>query len=166
MAEPNKPTHPLVSIAGIAGAAAGWALSQYAGPSLWIPGAATILLFLLFTKTPLHPKFFLGAITMTGGHVLWLFIASIFAQVWAATALDIVILSTGIAWLWLRPALAPVLFLGVVQSASLAYNVHMLTSNPVGSFTHKALAVHCLWRLIALVCLFAGYLKLRRAATS
>lgn len=162
MAEPTKPSHPLASVGGIAGAAGGWALSHYAGPSLWIPGIATILLLLLFTKTPLRPKFFLGAITTTGGHVLWLLVASFMAQIWAATALDIVILSIGILWLWLRPGLAPALFLGIVQLGSLAYNAYLLTSYPVGNLMHKALTVHCIWRIIALLCLVTGCLKLRR----
>ena len=162
MAEPTNPTHPLASVGGIAGAAGGWALSHYAGPSLWIPGIATILLLLIFTKTPLRPKFFLGAITTTGGHVIWFLVASFIAQIWAATVLDIAILSIGILWLWLRPSLAAALFLGLVQLGSLAYNAYLLSSNPVGSLPHKALTVHCVWRLIALLCLVVGYLKLRR----
>jgi hypothetical protein len=71
MAEPTKPTHPFASVGGIAGAAGGWALSHYTGPSLWIPGAATLLLLLIFTKTPLRPKFFVGAISTTVGHVVF-----------------------------------------------------------------------------------------------
>ena len=121
-----------------------------------------MLLWLLFIKTPLRPKFFLGAIAMTGGHVIWFLVTSLMAQNWALTALDIVILSGGIVWLWLRPGLAPALFLGLVQLASLAYNVYLLSSNPVGSLPHKALTVHCIWRLIALLCLVTGYLTLRR----
>ncbi len=121
-----------------------------------------MLLLLIFTKTPLRPKFFLGAITTTGGHVLWFLVASFIAQLWAASALDIVILSVGILWLWLRPGLAAALFLGVVQLGSLAFNAYLLTSNSVGSLPHKALTVHCIWRLIALLCLVTGYRRLRR----
>jgi hypothetical protein len=162
MAEPTKPTHPLAYVNVIAGAAGGWALSRYAGLLLWFPSVATILLLLLFTKTPLRPKFFLGAISTTGGHVLWFLVGSFMTQIWAATALDIVILSIGILWLWLRPGLAPAFFLGLVQLGSLACNAYLLTSNPFGSLEHKALTVHCIWRLIALLCLVTGYLKLRR----
>jgi hypothetical protein len=162
MAEPSKPTHPLASVGGIAGAAGGWALSHYAGASLWIPGAATLLLLLVFTKTPLRPQYFVGAIATTGGHVLWFVVASFIAHIWAATTLDIVILSIGIVWLWLRPGLAPALYLGLVQLGSLAYNAYVLSSQPVGSLPHKALTVHCIWRLIALLCLVIGYLNLRR----
>jgi hypothetical protein len=162
MAETSKPTHPLASVGGIAGAAGGWVLSHYAGASLWIPGAATVLLFLLFNKTPLRPKFFLGAIATTGGHVLWFITASFLAQIWATTAPDIVILSIAILWLWLRPSLAAALFLGVVQLGSLAYNGYLLSSQPVGSLPLKALTVHCIWHAIAVLCLVTGYLQLRR----
>lgn len=166
MAEPTKSTHPLASLGGLAGAAGGWALSHYVGPSLWIPGAATLLLLLLLTKTPLRPKFFLGAITATGGHVLWFVIASFMSQMWAATVLDIIILSVGLLWLWLRPGLASAIFLGVIQLGSLAYNGYLLSTTPAGTLPHKALTVHCVWRLVAILCLVTGYLKLRRERTA
>lgn len=137
-------------------------MSRYAGASLWIPGAATIVLLLLFTKTPLRPKFFLGAIATTGGHVVWFLAASFLTQMWAVTAPDILVLAVGILWLWLRPGLAPALFLGLIQFGLLAYNAYLLGLNPVGSLEHKALTVHCTWRLVAVVCLVIGYFKLRR----
>src|SRR5688572_604393 len=111
MTEQTKPTHPLAPLAAIAGDAGAGPLSRYAGPSLWIPGVATGLLLLLFTKTPLRPKYFLGAIVTTGGHVLWFTFGSFLAQSWSATALDITALSLGILWLWLRPGMASALFL-------------------------------------------------------
>src|SRR5438309_2142198 len=127
MTEPKKATHPLASVGGIAGAAGGWASSQYCGASIWIPGAAAVLLLLLFTKTPFRPKFFVGAIATTGAHLIWFVVASAIVGAWAATALDIILLSVGVICLWLRPGFVPVLFLGVVQLASLAINVFSLT---------------------------------------
>ncbi len=83
-------------------------------------------------------------------------------RTWAPAAIDIAVLSIGIAWLWLRPSLAAALFLGLVQLASLAYNVASLIPAPFGSASHKALTVHCIWRLLSIACLIVGYLKLRR----
>ena len=162
MTEPKKPARPLASVGGIAGAAGGWAFSQYCGASVWIPGAAAILLLLLFTKTPLRPKFFVGAIATTGAHIIWFVIGSVIAGAWAATALDIIALSVSVIWLWLRPGLAAVIFLGLIQLASLVINVFLLTSATYGDATHRALTAHCIFRLIALTCLVSGYIRLRR----
>jgi len=162
MTEPKKAIHPFASVGGIAGAAGGWAFSQYCGACAWIPGGAAILLFLLFSKTRMRPKWFVGAITVTGAHVIWFIIGSAAVGAWAATALDIFALLAGIVWLWLRPGIAAVIFLGVVQLASLAMNVYGLTSAPVGSLTHRALTAHCIFRIIAVTCLVFGYIRFRR----
>jgi len=162
MADPKKPVHPLASVGGIVGAAGGWTLSQYTGASLWIPGITTLLLFLIFAKTLLHPKFFSGAIAVTGGHVAWFVVGSLVTNMWGATALDILLLSVGMIWLWVGPGLGAVLFLGLLQLASLAYNTVLIVSMPFGSPQHRALTVHCVWRLLAIVCLVFGYIKMRR----
>ena len=162
MAEPKNPVHPLASVGGIVGAVGGWTLSQYTGASLWIPGITTLFLFLIFTKTPLRPKFFAGAIAVTGGHVAWFVVGSLIMNMWAATVLDIMLLSIGIVWLWVGPGLGAVLFVGLVQLASLASNTVSISSASFGSPQHRALTVHCVWRLLAIVCLVFGYIKMRR----
>lgn len=155
--------NPLTTVSGLAGAAGGWALSQYCGASIWIPGVAALLLLLLFTKTPIHPKWFVGAITTTGAHIIWFVIGSAITGAWATTALDIIALLVGIIWLWLLPALGAVIFLGLVQLASLAINVFALTSAPIGVPTHRALTAHCVFRLLAITCLIYGYIRMRRS---
>ncbi len=162
MAETKKPANPLASVSGIVGAAGGWAVSHYTGVLSWIPAIASILLLLLFTKTPLRPRFFLGAITITGGHVAWFMVGCLLANLWAEAAIDLVALSIGILWLWFKPNLGAVLFLGLIQLGSLAYNVFLLSSAAIGSVPHKALTVHCLWRLMAIAFLISGYIKMRR----
>ena len=166
MTEPKKTVHPLASVGGIAGAAGGWLLSRYCGAYIWIPGIAAILLLLLFTKTPLRPKFFVGAITVTGAHVVWFIAGSAVTGAWAATAFDVVALSLGIVWLWLQPGLAAAIYLGLVQLASLGLNVLSLSAVTYGEPTHRALTAHCVFRLAALICLVVGYLHLRRERTA
>ena len=158
MTEPMKPPKLLA----IMGAAAGLAVSMYVGRILWIPGTATFLLFLLFAATSFRPKFFVGAISITGGHVFRMVLASAVGNAWAATAMDIVLLSAGILWLWLRPGFGAALFLGVVQIVSLALISVMFSSFQYGSLEHKALTVDCIWRLMAIVALITGYVALRR----
>lgn len=162
MPEPSKKSHPLASIGGIAGAIGGWTLSQYCGASIWIPGAAIILFLLLFAKSPLRPKYFAGAIATTVAHVIWFVVGSAITGMWSGTALDIIVLSVGIVWLWWRPNLPAILFLGLVQLASLVFNAYMISSTPFGSAQHRALTAHCVFRLIAIICLIVGYLRMRR----
>ena len=162
MSEPTKQSHPLASVGGIVGAICGWSLSQYCGASIWIPGAASILFLLLFTKSPIRPKSFAGAIATTAAHVTWFIVGSAIVGVWSATALDIVALTIGIVWLWVRPGLIAALFLGLVQGASLAFNAYTISSVAFGSAPHRALTAHCAFRLIAIACLVVGYMRLRR----
>ena len=166
MPEPSKKSHPLASIGGIAGAIGGWTLSQYCGASIWIPGAAIILFLVLFAKSPVRPKHFAGAIATTAAHVIWFVVGSAITGMWSATALDIIALSAGIAWLWWRPNLSSVLFLGLVQLASLLFNAYMISSAPFGSAQHRALTAHCVFRIMAIICLIAGYLRMRRELSS
>lgn len=160
MPEPAKQPHPLAALGGIAGAAGGFAFSRYCGASAWIPGAALIVLALLFAKSPLGPKHFRGAIATTGAHLTWFILGSVIAGFWSATILDIAALSLGVLWLWWRPGLASALFLGLVQLASLLFNLYTISG--VGSLEHRALTAHCTFRIIALVCLVLGYNRLRR----
>jgi hypothetical protein len=162
MIKEKKKTNPLTSVAGLAGAAAGWGLSHYCGLSIWIPGAVAILLLVIFYKSPIRPKRFTGAIATTGAHIAWFVIGSTIAGIWSATLLDIILLSAAIIWLWLRPGIAAVLFLGALQVVSLLLNGLSLSSAPIGSVASRALVAHCVFRLIALVCLVVGYVNFRR----
>jgi hypothetical protein len=146
----------------LVGAAGGWALSEYSGSALWLPGGSALLLVFLFSKTSFRPKYFVGAISVTGGHVAAFLVASILLRNWWVAAPDIVLLSLGIVFLWLKPGLVSALSLGVLQLASLVLNLFQILQATVGSFEHRSLTAHCAWRLLALVCLGVGYLKLRK----
>lgn len=152
----------LNSVGGLIGAAGGWALSQYSGMSLWLPGAVTVILLLVFTKTALRPKYFVGAISVTGGHIAWFVAGSAILGNWSTAGLDIVMLLLAVVALWWKPGRVTAVILGLFQLGSLALNVFQITHAEIGSLPHRALTVHCVWRLLALVCLVFGYLKLRK----
>ncbi|HEY3898436.1 MAG TPA: hypothetical protein VGM54_07475 [Chthoniobacter sp.] len=162
MTEPKKAANPLTSGAGILGAIGGWALSHYAGASLWLPAISTGILLLIFTKSRFHPRYFGGAISVTGGHLVWFIAASAYLNNWTTVGPDIVLLTGASVWLWLRPGLAAAIGLGFVQLASLGINLIAILSVPVGSAPHRALTVHCVWRILAIICVVAGYLRMRR----
>lgn len=165
MTERTKKAHPFNTVGGIVGAAGGWAFSRYCGLAAWIPIIAAGLLLLLFAKTPVRPKWFAGAIAVTGAHVIWFILTSALGGNWALAAPDIVLLSAGIIWLWLRPGIGGALFLGILQIASLTVNIFALSSTSIGSALHRALTAHCTFRILAIVCLCYGYFRMRRSAS-
>lgn len=149
-------------LAFLVAAAGAWLICQYAGPMVWTPGIATILALLLFAKTRVRPRHFGTAIATTIGHLAWFVVASFVANLWLTAAPDILLLGAGIAWLWTRPGLPSALALGVLQSGSLVFNLFQLSSFPVGTPPHRALAVHTLWRLLAVGFLIGGWIRMKR----
>ena len=162
MSEPTDKSSPMATIGSVAGAIGGWSLSQYCGASILIPGAAILLFLLLFSKGPVRPKYFLGAISTTAAHVTWFAVASALTGLWSQMALDIILLTVGILFLWTRPSLSSVVFLGLIQTASLVLNIYTISSVTFGSAPHRALTAHCIFRLLAIICLVSGYVRLRR----
>jgi hypothetical protein len=161
---PDKPksSSPLGIAGGIVGAAGGWAFSEYCGSSIWIPGAVCVALLLLFAKTSLKPTRFAGAIAITGGHVVWFAVGAAVSKTVAAVGLDIVFLTAGIIWLWLRPGLGASIYLGIIQALSLALNLFSLSGVAFGSTTHRALVAHVVFRSLALAALGVGFWSLKK----
>jgi hypothetical protein len=166
LAEPgHEPPQSPAAIAGaVVGALGGMALANYTGASLWIPAIATGLLALLFAKTPLAPPRFRGAIAITGGHIVWFIAAAALTGGWAQVGLDIAALGLACAIAWVVPKPAGAALLGLVQLGSLGYNGSMLIEASFGSQDHRALVVHVLWRVFALVAIVAEVLAMRREA--
>lgn len=155
---------PLITLARILAAIGGFALSRYRGPQVWLPNIVVILLGFLFIKTPVRPKAFAGVIAVTLGHLVWFAAISLVTGDWLASRADQIALFAGVLWLWVRPGLSGALFLGLVQTTSLAINAADLLSFPPGSSNHRTLTAHCALRLLALVCLVVGERRRRRAA--
>lgn len=157
MSEPTPKNKPINLVVGVLSAIVGWAFAKYAGPSLWVPGFASVILFFLLTKTPLGPKYFTGTVVVTGGHIIWFIAAGILLKNFSVVGPDIALLTVGLIWLVSLPGLPPVLVLGLIQLASLAYNVAQISNAPVGSDPHRALSVHVLFRTLSIAALIVGY---------
>jgi hypothetical protein len=82
-----------------------------------------VLLLVLFAKTSFKPKRFTGAIMFLGAHFAWFLVAAIFTGAWSAVLPDLLLLGFGLAWLWLRPGLAPALVLGLYTLFGVAISV-------------------------------------------
>lgn len=121
-----------------------------------------MLLLFVFSKTPLKPKWFAGAIITTLAHVISFAVAGAISGQWSAVIGDLLILLLLTVILWIRPGFVSALLLGLVQAASLAYNVYMITQIPFGDLNHRGLTANIVFRAIAIVALVTGYLKFRR----
>ncbi len=97
---------------------------------------------------------------------MWFLVGALVAKNWMATGLDIVFLTTGIVWLWLKPGFPSFLFLSIIQLLSLALNLVSIFSVPFGSSEHRALSAHVAFRVIEFVCLAVGYWHLKKGRTS
>ncbi len=153
---------PSSSLLGVASAGAAWIFSRYVGSALWIPAAVTLLLAFVFTKLG-GPKAYRGAIAITLGHLAWFVAAAIISGQWAPVAIDIALLLVSVSWLWARPSNASVGCLAVVQALSLLLNIATIVGVNIGTDQHRALTVHCTWRILALGALLVGVSARRRA---
>jgi len=159
----GKKTSPGTVLANIAGWAGGWALAQYSGANLVVPACTMLLVFIVFAKTPLRPRHFGPAIAVILGHLTWFVFGAVFTGMWAPVILDVVLIGGGVAWLWARPGLVPCLVLVGLEITTLVVNVVAILSVAVGSVEHRALVVHVLFRVLALVALGFGYRTLRKS---
>lgn len=78
------------------------------------------------------------------------------------TGLDVVWLLGGLVWLVIRPGTGAVLCLGLYQVLKLAGNLFSLSEAALNTVEHKALIVHLLLAVLALVFLVQGWLRLWR----
>jgi hypothetical protein len=152
---------PIQIVAAVGGAVVGWAVAHYAGMYLWMMAALNGLLLIVFTKTPLRPRFFVGAITTTTSYVIGFVFVISTTHSWS-TVPDMLILIIAVAWLWFSPNLAAVAFLGVAHLVALAVHVFVLNSSVAGSSAQQEAIAQCFWRIFAIVCLVVGYVRFRR----
>ena len=80
---------------------------------------------------------------------------------WDATLGDLIILAIGLAWLWFKPSIWPLIILGIYQIGSLGVNSYVLVQQQLGSVQHKALLVHIALRVLALFYMWQGFRQSR-----
>ena len=169
MSETQKPSIPPAAknAKGIVSSLVGGAVGIYSGINLLIPLAFSGAVWFVGSKL-LKPRdmAYLTAIAIQSGHLFWLAVGSAILGNIGFNAFDIVIMGVGIAWLWLRPGLWPVVFLSVFQALALVINVMVIASEPMASIAHKALVVHIALRLAALFYMWQVLVNARRQQAS
>ena len=147
----------------LVGAAVAIALGAYSGLHLFLPLAATVLAWWAGTKAlPESRRAVLPAAAVQVGHLLWLTFGQVVRGGFDAGVIDLVILALGVGWLVARPGLAPTLLLTLYQAWALVTNGTALVAAAPGTLAHRALLVHVIWRLLALVLMWRAYAASRR----
>jgi hypothetical protein len=138
----------------------GIAVGVYAGTHLLIPLALTGLVWWPARKLfPGRSPDYVAAAAVQAGHLLWIAVGLIVIGKLTVDLVDIAILLVGVAWLLLRPGLAPVIALTIYQALALLINLFAFLSFPVGHNLHRALLVHILWRGLALILMWRAHHK-------
>ena len=97
-----------VAVAGIFGAAVGC----YCGWELVVPLALAIGVGWLLTRVPRSPVAFRIAWALVAAQALYLIADIVFGGARLPDALHILVLGAGLAWLWARPGLGPLIQIG------------------------------------------------------
>ena len=140
---------------------------MYSGLHLFLPLAATALAWWVGARALRGARrLVLPAAAVQVGHLLWLTFGQVAAGVLSAGVIDLVILAIGVGWLVARPGLAPTVLLTLYQAWALVTNASALVAVPAGTLAHRALLVHVVWRLLALVLMWRAYARSGRAGAA
>jgi len=138
----------------------GIAVGVYSGTHLLIPLALTGVVWWVVRKClPDRPGVLVAAAAVQAGHLLWIAVGLIVIGRLTVDLLDIAILLIGVVWLLARPGLAPVIVLTVYQSLAILIGLFAFLGFPVGHNLHRALLVHLLWRVLALILMWRAHAK-------
>jgi hypothetical protein len=139
-------------------------MSRLFGAALLVPGVLGIVATVVLVKLgPARARPFVLAVGALVGHLGWMAAGAAFTGAYAPVAPDVVLMAGGVAWLVLRPGLAPVIALAVLEIVSIAANGWQLAS-PIASADRKALVLHLLLRALVLAGLALGYRQHRKDA--
>ena len=136
------------------------ALGVYSGLHLVLPLALTGVAWWAARKRfPDRAPDYVAAAAMLAGHLLWIGVGLVVIGALTVDLVDIAILLIGVVWLLARPGLAPVIVLTIYQSLALLINLVAFLNFPVGNNLHRALLIHLLWRVLALILMWRAHRK-------
>ena len=152
----TTPVKPVAIVATVVGVAVG----VYSRTHLFIPLVLTTLVWWAGRKLlPERSPGYVAAAAVQTGHLLWIAVGLVVIGALTVDLVDIAILLIGVAWLLLRPGLAPVIVLTIYQGLALLINLFALLAFPIGHNLHRALLVHIIWRGLALILMWRARYK-------
>mgnify|MGYP003576148141 CR=1 FL=1 len=155
-AQPNRN-----NVSSIIGLVIGLPLGWYAGATLLIPLALSVLVAAIVSRALPSRKAFLVAASLVGGHVAWMILGTVLIQRWVVLG-DIVFLGAGLIWLLWRPGLGATIFLGICHVLEAVYTGYLLSVTATNGLEFKAHVVHFVLYGASLVSLITGYLAHRK----
>jgi hypothetical protein len=143
-------------------------LSAYVGAAMFIPAALGTGTWYLGDKLlkPVVPEY-LMAIAIMSGQLLWMIVGTAILGAWIPLLIiEFIIFAIGIVWLWVRPSIVPVVGLTIYEVGALVINIMGILNLEMGSPEHKAMIVHILLRIAALLYLWTAYWPTRQQPSS
>jgi hypothetical protein len=165
-----RPAHEIekakkkLSPLGLLGAGVGGAFGWYCGLYLLIPLIGWALIAWLLKKASVGPEpaNYRNAWALQADQMLWMSYGAIYLGKWGLVAPDDVALVIGLVWFWLKPGLAPIIWLGLYQVLAGAVNVFVLAHHLHDLAFTKPLAAHLGLRAGALALMILGYVQQRK----
>ena len=155
------------STLGAIGAMVGWAVGRYSGASFLIPFIATVIVLLIAKKwLDVGRKPILMAFSVQAGYLAWLLLGAIVTRGFGGAFIDIAWLTAGLVWLLSKPGAGPLYFLVAYQVLMLLVNVAAFFHATFGSLAHRALLVHIIWRVMALIFMATLYRQWRSSVSA
>lgn len=149
----------------IVGVVVAVAVGSYTGLHWLVPLVATGLIWWAGEKLLSQPNQFLPAAAVQAGQGLWMTLGLFVADTIGRNLIEALLLLVGVAWLLAKPGLGPLILLTLYQSVALLVNGVALVDAEVGTTPHKALLIHVIWRVLALVLMWQAYAKSKAVAT-
>ena len=160
----SSPSSKKLWIARFVAVVIGYAVWAYFGASFILPllVAAAAIWYVGKKVAPPSNPMYLAAIAIQGAHLAWISLGTAILGAWAANFLDIVILLIGLAWLWLRPSLWPVVLLSAFQLFALVVNLSAMIDYPFGSAGNRSLVLHIGLRIAGLAAMWWAFFQTRK----
>ncbi len=156
----------LALLGGGLGAAVGLAVGPYAGLSLLIPaGFALLVGWALSKAVPAPNKPMVPASAVQAGQGLWMLLGMVLLGQVNLTLIDCAVLLLGALGLAFWPSVVVVALLICYQAVGLVSNGVGFAEATLNTPVHKALLVHLVLRVTAIILMVAGLIKIRKEKT-
>jgi len=108
-----------------------------------IPLGSALIIGFFYTKyAPAEKQIWKVAIAVLVGQAVWFISGLVVLRIFDANALDPIALIVGANWLYFRPGITSVAFLGIIQAVSMVVNISDVIVTEIGSTENKASLVH------------------------
>ena len=156
------------SVPGIAVSVVGALIGRYAGVGMLFPlGCAALVWVILSRLAAERARPVLAAISLQArADALMLAISALVVggDAFDSVSVDLLLMVSGVVWLYFRPGLGPVMFLTAFQVFAMVMNVDTLLALTIGTVEHKMALAFMALRIAAIHSMITGLRAMRRPA--